>query len=100
MKKNETAIVVNDSEKNTCKKLNKWDKLLDDYSNYIKKYIKHYKKHLKGNIDSSCKYLNMKAKFEDLNTKLNQAQSEQLLTKKQINRKSKIQMKIIYALND
>ena len=101
MKKIDTLVEVNDFDKNSCTAANnKWDKCLDDYTNYIKEYIRHYKKSLKGNTASSCKYPYMKAKFEDLNTKLNQAQSERLLTQKQIKRKLKIQMKIIHAFNN
>jgi hypothetical protein len=101
LKKSDTTITINDSEKITCKiSNNKWDKHLDDYTNYLKEYIKHYKKSLKGNTVSLSKYPYMKAKFEDLNTKLSEAQSNQLLTQKQINRKSKIQMKIIHAFNN
>ncbi|WP_310378222.1 hypothetical protein [Flavobacterium sp.] len=100
MKKNQNTIKVNDSENITSKPTNKWDECLNDYSNYIKEYIKHYKKSLKGDTNSSGKYPYMKAKFEDLNNKLNQAQSKQLLNQKQLNRKLKIQMKLIHALNN
>jgi hypothetical protein len=76
---------------------NKWDKCLDDYSNYLKEYIKNYKKSLNGNLASSSKYPYMKAKSEALCERLNDAHNKNLLTKKQLKRLTKIKMRIIYA---
>jgi hypothetical protein len=76
---------------------NKWDKCLDDYENYLKEYIKDYKKSLKGNLVSLSKYPYMKAKSEALCKRLNDAQNKGFLTEKQVNKISKIQMKILYT---
>jgi superoxide dismutase len=74
---------------------NRWDKCLDDYENYTKEYIKQYKKSLKGNSISLSKYPYMKAKSEALCERLNNAQDKALLSKKQLKRISKIQMKMV-----
>ena len=75
----------------------KWDKCLDDYENYTKEYIKQYKKSLKGNLISLSNYPYMKARSEALCEQLNRAQNQGLLTEKQLQRISKIQMKTLYA---
>jgi hypothetical protein len=85
---------------NSCSKKslrNKWDKCLDDYENYTIDYIKQYKKSLKGNGISLSKYPYMKAKAEALLEQLNTAQNKGLLTEKQLQRISKIQMKTLYT---
>jgi hypothetical protein len=101
----ETSPKINSLEDKTaidksCSKKsfnNKWDKCLDDYENYLKEYIKHYKKSLKGNLVSFSKYPYMKAKSEALCERLNDAQNKGFLNEKQVNRMSKIQMKILYT---
>ena len=75
----------------------KWNKRLDDYENYTIEYIKQYKKSLKGNAISLSKYPYMKAKSEALCEQLNTAQDKDLLSKKQLKRISKIQMKMVNA---
>jgi len=77
---------------------NKWDKCLDDYENYLKEYIKQYKKSIKGNLNSLSKYPYMKAKTEALYEQLNTAKNKDLLTKKQLKRIPKIQMRLFHAL--
>lgn len=101
----ETSLKINlvelktTNQTNCSKKLSnkKWDKCLDDYENYTKEYIKQYKKALKGNGISVSKYPYMKAKSEVLCEKLNDAQSQGLLTENQLERISKIQMKILFT---
>ena len=45
MKKNETISIQNVLEKNKEELiLDKWDKKLNDYNNYVKEYLIHYKK--------------------------------------------------------
>ncbi|WP_310560125.1 hypothetical protein [Flavobacterium sp.] len=75
----------------------KWDKCLDDYENYTKEYIKQYKKSLQGNLISLSKYPYMKARSEALCEQLNELQNQGLLTEKQLQRISKIQMKTLYT---
>jgi hypothetical protein len=85
--------------KNTEKKIDtvneKWNKRLNDFDNYVKEYITHYKKSIRGNSNSLLKYPYMKSKSEEIGLKLNKAEKEQLLTEKQLLRKSKINLKII-----
>ncbi|MEZ7507139.1 hypothetical protein [Flavobacterium sp. Arc2] len=76
---------------------NKWSKLLIDYKNYVKEYIKHYEKSLNGNPISLTKYPYMKIKSELLAERINKAQEKSILTKKQIKRFSKINVKLSSA---
>lgn len=92
--KNKTTLQENCSQISFHKK---WDKCLDDYENYTIEYIKQYKKSLKGNGISLSKYPYMKAKSEALCEQLNAAQDKELLSKKQLKRISKIQMKMVNA---
>ena len=96
MENKETKIISTIIENGTTKPLNnKWDKCLDDYNNYLKEYIKHYKKSINGNSLSLSKYPYMKAKSEELQKRLTDAQKKSLLTKKQIKRIAKIQTQIV-----
>ena len=90
----QTAIEQRSSKKSFR---NKWDKRLDDYENYTKEYIKQYKKSLKGNLISLSKYPYIKVKSEALYQQLFNAQNKGLLTEKQLQRISKIQMKTLYT---
>ena len=73
----------------------KWEKCLDDYENYTKEYIRQYKMSLKGNLISLSKYPYMKVKSESLCQQLYNAQNKGILTEKQVNRMSKIQIKTL-----
>lgn len=95
MIKKTTEFALKNTEKNKETVNEKWNKMLNDFDNYVKKYIKHYKKSLKGNSISLLKYPYMKAKSEEIGTKLNKAQQKQLLTEKQILKKLKINLKIV-----
>lgn len=75
--------------------LEKWNKKIQDYDNYVNKYLKNYKKSLQGNTVSLSKYSYMKIKSEALNTKLNKAMDKGLLTKNQIKKILKTQVKIM-----
>ncbi|MFV8322340.1 hypothetical protein [uncultured Flavobacterium sp.] len=98
MKKNETISIQNVLEKNKEEIiLNKWDKKLNDYNNYVKEYLIHYKKSLKGNSISLSKYPYLKVKSESLSKKLNRGIEKELLTKKQLTKVFKIREKIVNA---
>ena len=73
----------------------KWNKRLQDYDNYVNEYLKNYKRSLQGNAGSLSKYPYMKIKSEALNKKLNKAMDKGLLTKNQIKKILKIQLKIV-----
>ncbi|MFV8361531.1 hypothetical protein [Flavobacterium sp. LS1P3] len=98
MKKNEAISIQNVLEKNKEEIiLNKWDKKLNDYNNYVKEYLIHYKKSLKGNSISLSKYPYLKVKSESLSKKLNRGIEKELLTKKQLTKVFKIREKIVNA---
>jgi hypothetical protein len=98
MKKNDTISIQNVLEKNKEEIiLNKWDKKLNDYNNYVKEYLIHYKKSLKGNSISLSKYPYLKVKSESLSIKLNRGIEKELLTKKQLTKVFKIREKIVNA---
>lgn len=92
MIKNDNTIVL---DLKARKKDLKWNKLVDDYMNYVKEYVLNYKKSLKGNSISLSKYPYMRAKSEALGLKLDKAQKKELLTKEQIKKILKIKMKIV-----
>lgn len=94
MKGKEVEIISKKIENYSEKSLEKWNKCLDDYDNYLKEYIKHYKKSLNGNTLSLSKYPYMKAKSETINEQLSDARKKCFLTKKQIKRLSKIQIQM------
>ena len=101
MKKNETISIQNVLEKNKEEIiLNKWDKKLNDYNNYVKEYLIHYKKSLKGNSISLSKYPYLKVKSESLSKKLNRGIEKELLTKKQLTKVFKIREKIVNACSN
>ncbi|RDI58090.1 hypothetical protein [Flavobacterium glaciei] len=98
MKKSETNTFQNVQEKNKEEIiLDKWDKKIKEYNNYVKEYLLHYKKSLKGNSVSLSKYPYLKVKSEVLSEKLNKGVKKELLTKKQINKVFKIREKIVNA---
>ncbi|MGZ9735704.1 hypothetical protein [Flavobacterium sp. GNP002] len=98
MKKNENISIQNVLENNKEEIiLNKWDKKLNDYNNYVKEYLIHYKKSLKGNSISLSKYPYLKVKSESLSKKLNRGIEKELLTKKQLTKVFKIREKIVNA---
>jgi hypothetical protein len=94
---NDNTIVL---DHKTRKKDLKWNKLVDDYMNYVNEYVLNYKKSLKGSSISLSKYPYMRAKSEALSLKLDKAQKKELLTKKQIKKILKIKMKIINSCCD
>lgn len=96
MKEYENEIENTDSVKEKENRVfDKWNKILQDYDNYVKEYLKNYKKSLQGNIISFSKYPYMKIKSEALNKKLNKAMEKGLLTKNQMKKFLKIQLKIV-----
>lgn len=96
MKEYENEIENTDSVKEKENRVfDKWNKILQDYDNYVKEYLKNYKKSLQGNIISFSKYPYMKIKSEALNKKLHKAIDKGLLTKNQMKKFLKIQLKIV-----
>ena len=88
----QNTVTVKEKENQVC---DKWNKKIQDYDNYVKKYLKNYKKSLQKNTVFLSKYPYMKIKSEALNKKLNKAMDNGLLTKTQIKKILKIQLKIV-----
>jgi di/tripeptidase len=88
----QNTVTVKEKENQVC---DKWNKKIQDYDNYVKEYLKNYKKSLQKNTVSLSKYPYMKIKSEALNKKLNKAMDNGLLTKTQIKKILKIQLKIV-----
>ena len=88
----QNTVTVKEKENQVC---DKWNKKIQDYDNYVKEYLKNYKKSLHKNTISLSKYPYMKIKSEALNKKLNKAMDNGLLTKTQIKKILKIQLKIV-----
>ena len=88
----QNTVTVKEKENQVC---DKWNKKIQDYDNYVKEYLKNYKKSLQKNTVSLSKYPYMKIKSEAINKKLNKAMDNGLLTKTQIKKILKIQLKIV-----
>jgi hypothetical protein len=98
MKASENGYVLENTLKRRVKiHTNKWDKYLDDYNNYVKEYKKHYENSQNGDEISLslCPY--MRAKWEDLKERIIRGYCKKCLTKKQVKRVIKINMKIVKA---
>ncbi len=88
-------VLENTSRKNSKGKGNKWDKCLTDYKNYFKEYKKHYENSKNGDQVSMSQYPYMRARWEVLKERIIKAHSNNCLTKKQIQKVVKINMKIV-----
>jgi hypothetical protein len=86
---------VNTTGKSHSHHHNKWDRYLDDYNNYLKEYKKHFKNSQNGDEVSLSLYPYMRAKWEVLKERIAKASAKKRLTKKQIKRVTKINMKIV-----
>lgn len=81
---------------NTSSSSNNWDSILDSYEKYVDKYIIIYKKVLSGDTTAAIEMTNMLEKAQDLQNKLENAESE--LTPSQAARLAKINSKLIEAM--
>lgn len=94
MKASENVFVLENTMKRSGKvQLNKWDKYLDDYDNYVKEYKKHYENSQNGCAISLSLYPYMREKWEDIKERIIKGYEKKCLTKKQIKRVIKINMK-------
>ena len=76
----------------------KWDKVLDDYENYVVEYAKFYKKAISGDMSAMSKYPALMEKATNLSKSLEGAQNSNDLSQKQMNRFIKIQTKFMEAV--
>jgi hypothetical protein len=77
-----------------------WDKMLDDYEDYIDQYIILYKKAIKGDQSAILEYPQMLAKASSLQSSMLKAQGNNQLSVKQLNRLSTIIMKMNEVTNE
>lgn len=73
-----------------------WDKILDDYENYIDEYLKFLKKANQGDMSAMLEYNELLEKAEDLDRQLTDADDQ--LTNRQLSRFAKIQNKMTEAM--
>lgn len=76
----------------------KWDKVLDDYENYVVEYAKFYKKAMSGDMSAMSKYPALMEKATNLSKSLEEAQNSNDLSQKQMNRFIQIQGKFMEAV--
>jgi hypothetical protein len=74
-----------------------WDKMLDDYEDYVDEYIKFYKKAIKGDQSAMSEYPALIEKATKLQTSMENAQKDNELSSNQIQRMMKIQTKMTNA---
>jgi hypothetical protein len=98
MKAIEDGFVLETTDQKKSKSQSgKWDKCVSDYKNYFKEYKKHYKRSQNGDKTSLSQYPYMRARWEFLKERIIKAHSNNCLTKKQIQKVVKINMKIVKA---
>lgn len=75
-----------------------YDKMLDDYDEYVTEYVKFYKKAMKGDQSAMSDYPAMMEKAANLQESMEKAQSNNQLSSSQIARMTKIQAKMLQAM--
>lgn len=73
-----------------------WDKLLNDYENYVNQYIAMYKKAMSGDATAMTEYVKLMEKAQKLADQLEKAEDD--MTSAQIQRYLKITQKMANAL--
>ena len=75
-----------------------YDKMLNDYDEYVTEYVKFYKKAMKGDQSALSEYPAMMEKATKLQESMRQAQGNNQLSATQIGRMAKIQNKMLQAM--
>jgi len=75
-----------------------WDKMLDDYEEYVDEYIKFYKKAIEGDLSALSLYSSIMEKATKLQTSMLDAQNNDELNIMQIQRMIEIQLKMSTAI--
>jgi hypothetical protein len=75
-----------------------YDKMLDDYDQYVTEYVQFYKKAMKGDQSALAEYPAMMQKATNLQESMQKAQGDKQLSVEQITRMSKIQNKMLQAM--
>ncbi len=76
-----------------------WDKLLDDYEEYVDKYVILYKKAMAGDATAIAEYPGLLEKATELSESLQKAQDNNSLSSKHLVRMAKIQKKMLEAVS-
>lgn len=75
-----------------------WDKMLDDYEEYVDQYVVLYKKAMKGDNSAITEYPALMEKANELQQSMEKAQNDNNLSPDQITRMTKIQTKMMKAM--
>lgn len=75
-----------------------YDKMLDDYDEYMTEYIKFYKKAMKGDTNAMTEYAAIMGKMTELQESMEEAKGTNQITPEQIDRMLKIQTKMANAM--
>ena len=73
-----------------------WNKILDEYEEYVNQYIKTYKKALDGDFSAMTEYVKLLEKAQKLSEKIEKAKGE--MSNAQLQRYLKITQKMADAL--
>ncbi|WMC06280.1 DUF6591 domain-containing protein [Elizabethkingia anophelis] len=84
-----------DNTKNKISSNNDFDKLLDEYEEYVDQYIVFYKKAMQGDKTALIEYPKLLQKAEDLQASIEEAEENNNLTIKQAKRMNDITFKMI-----
>lgn len=76
-----------------------YDKMLNDYDEYVTEYVKFYKKAMNGDDDAMAEYPAMMEKATKLQESMQQAQGNNQLSAAQIGRMAKIQNKMLQTMS-
>ena len=90
-----TVPKTNDTKSNSTKHTD-WDKILDNYEQYVEQYVKLYKKAQQGDMSALTEYTSVLDKANKLASQLERANND--LSSKQVARFSKIQSKLLSIL--
>lgn len=89
-----------DSESVSSSDNQNWDKVLDDYEDYVDKTIKVLKKLKNDDLSAMTEYPDMMEKAKDLEDSLKKAQKSKSLSSTQVSRMMKIQTKMLQAAKE
>lgn len=82
---------------NTTSGSKDWDKMLNDYEDYVVEYLKFYKKAMEGDYSAISKYPALMQKATALQQSIAKAQNDNELSATQVQRMLKIQIKMTNA---
>lgn len=94
-KKEETKSV----DESTSSSTKNWDKVLEDYGEYVDDYIVLYKKAMKGDAAAIAEYPAVMQKAQDLQKSLQDARTDKGFTVEHASKMMKIQQKMLDAVS-